>query len=167
MIDMYDHFCNGLSHLRLTWLRHRRVSLCAPAANGQHFSTALGLLPVDRHLLFSDQEDGSLLSCCQSTLSSICQRVFSPEPFHTSWCLRELEHCNFFFFLSFLGLATQWHYHRPCTTKAWPSNLRNKTKLKCFSTYTSGDRKGHVSDLEKCPWPWCRRSRFDRIQGLW
>ena len=37
---------------------------------------------------------------------------------------------------------------------------KKQTKLQCSSIYTSEDRRIHVSDLEKCPWPWCRRSRI-------
>ena len=89
-----------------------------------------------------------------------------------------LEHCIFFCFSGFLGLATQWHYHRSCTTKAWPSTSKSRTyssvffkkqqKLQCSSTYTFGDRKGHVSDLEKklqCHW-FARTKKPERQKKL-
>ena len=59
-----------------------------------------------------------------------------------------LEHCKFFCFLGFLGLATQKRYHRPRTTKAWPSTSRSRTFFKV--RHVTFPISGSLYVLEHC-----------------
>ena len=54
-----------------------------------------------------------------------------------------------------------------CHWIARPKKPEKHEKLQCSSTYTSRDRKGHMSDLEKSPWPWSRRSRINCTMSMW